>query len=98
MRKAMADCGALVRFAFLAALIPTFALGGETLELDRGAAPHNPRQPQVAVDAQGTIHIVYGIGDLARYRRSDDGDNRIHFHPVTYRRGRSADALSSGDN
>jgi hypothetical protein len=48
-------------------------LAGELVELDRGTAPHNPQQPQVAVDARGSIHFVYGVGDLARYRRSDNG-------------------------
>lgn len=59
--------------ALLCAIAPATVWAGEPVELDRGVAPNNPQQPQVAVDAQGSIHVVYGIGDLARYRRSDDG-------------------------
>jgi hypothetical protein len=63
----------IVGTALLGAIAPAMGSASEPVELDRGAAPHNPQQPQVAVDAQGSIHVVYGIGDLARYRRSDDG-------------------------
>jgi hypothetical protein len=64
-------------FPFLAALMPALVLGGTPLELDRGSAPYHPRQPQVAVDARGAIHVVYGIGDQIRYRRSDDFGKRF---------------------
>jgi hypothetical protein len=63
----------IVGIALLGAIAPAIGIASEPVELDRGTAPHNPQQPQVAVDAQGSIHVVYGIGDLARYRRSDDG-------------------------
>lgn len=63
----------IVGTALLGAIAPAMGIASEPVELDRGAAPHNPQQPQVAVDAQGSIHVVYGIGDLARYQRSDDG-------------------------
>jgi len=66
-------CWTVVGTALLCAISPAMGWSSEPVELDRGAAPHNPQQPQVAVDAQGSIHVVYGIGDLARYRRSDDG-------------------------
>src|SRR5687767_12880251 len=49
------------------------AWSSEPIELARGDAPQHPQQPQVAVDAQGAIHVVFGVGDLVRYCRSDDG-------------------------
>jgi hypothetical protein len=45
----------------------------EPKEIARGVAPMHPQEPQVAVDAKGTIHVVFGIGDTVRYVRSDDG-------------------------
>lgn len=53
--------------------IPAIAFAGETIDLAGGAAPQKPQQPQVAVDANGVIHVVFGVGDEIRYCRSDDG-------------------------
>lgn len=36
-----------------------------------GTEPNLPRQPHVAVDERGAVHITYGIGDLVVYRRAD---------------------------
>ena len=77
MRRTTNTCWRSLGIALLATITPAIGLGREPIELDRGLAPHNPQQPQVAVDAQGSIHVVYGIGDLARYRRSDDGGKRF---------------------
>ena len=49
------------------------ATAGEPVELARGIAPEHPQQPQLAVDAKGSIHAVFGVGDSIRYCRSDDG-------------------------
>src|SRR5581483_5956007 len=57
----------------LFALMPTGMLASEPVELARGEAPRHPQQPQVAVDTSGSIHVVYGTGDLVRYHRSNDG-------------------------
>jgi hypothetical protein len=43
-------------------------------EIARGKAPQHPQQPQLAVDAKGAIHVVYGTGDTVYYTRSDDSD------------------------
>jgi hypothetical protein len=72
MRNTAKNCRRAIGIALLATMVPLIGLGSEPVELDRGAAPRNPQQPQVAVDARGAIHIVYGIDDLARYRRSSD--------------------------
>jgi len=73
MRNFRRRCWCVVMTAVLGAIAPAMGSAAEPVELDRGAAPHNPQQPQVAVDARGAIHVVYGVGDLARYCRSDDG-------------------------
>lgn len=52
--------------------ISTTLSAGEPVEIARGAAPAHPQQPQVAVDAKGTIHLVYGSGDVIHYARSED--------------------------
>lgn len=73
MRRNLNICWIVASFALLIASFPVQGFAGEPIELERGVAPHNPQQPQVAVGVQGTIHVVYGMGGLVRYRRSDDG-------------------------
>jgi hypothetical protein len=72
MRNTRAKSGQIILYAFLASLLPVSASAAEPIELDRGTAPGHPRQPQVAVDQSGIIHVVYGMGDLVRYRHSRD--------------------------
>jgi hypothetical protein len=69
----------------LSALLPLAALtalqGAESIELAHGSAPKNPQQPQVAVDGHKGIHVVYGIGDVVCYQKSEDG-GRTFTHPI----------------
>jgi hypothetical protein len=63
------------------------SIASDSMEIASSVAPHHPQQPQVAVDAKGGIHIVYGMGDAVRYCRSTDGGK--HFSaaidlPPTY--------------
>lgn len=53
--------------------LPVLAHAGEPIELARGEAPRHPQQPQLAVDANGGIHVVYGIHDVVCYQSSTDG-------------------------
>jgi hypothetical protein len=48
-----------------------FAAAQGTRIVAEGSEPHHPRQPQVAVDEAGTVHIAYGLGDTVLYRRAD---------------------------
>jgi hypothetical protein len=48
-------------------------LASQPIELARGTAPRHPQQPQLAVDAKGIIHAVFGIHDTVHYCRSNDG-------------------------
>jgi hypothetical protein len=45
----------------------------ETIELARGSRAERLQQPQLSIDAAGTVHVVYGVGDRVRYHRSQDG-------------------------
>lgn len=73
MRKDQRHFFHVVAIVLLGAICPAIGMTSEPYELDCGTSPRNPQQPQVAVDSDGSIHIVYGIGNLTRYRRSDDG-------------------------
>ena len=42
--------------------LPTMATAGHPIELVRGASPQEPQQPQIAIDAKGTIHVVLRLG------------------------------------
>jgi hypothetical protein len=60
-------------FVALCSCVFSAAAAGEPVELACGSAPEHPQQPQLAVDAKGSIHAVFGVGDSIRYCRSDDG-------------------------
>jgi hypothetical protein len=53
--------------------IPRMVHAGESVEVARGTGAAKPQQPQIAVDRNGAIHLVYGMGELVCYHRSDDG-------------------------
>ncbi len=55
-----------------ALLLTLRATAGTPVEVARGDKASQPRQPQVAVDAAGAIHLVYGVNNSVRYCRSDD--------------------------
>jgi hypothetical protein len=57
--------------AIVALVVCTTAKGG-SLELARGSRTERPQQPQIAVDEKGAVHLVFGVGDQVRYRRSTD--------------------------
>jgi hypothetical protein len=63
----------LIPLAFLAAILQGLASAGEPVELARGAGQTEPQQPQIAVGADGAIHVAYGVDDVVRYCRSNDG-------------------------
>lgn len=54
-------------------LIPPFVWAVEPIELTRGVMPQHPQQPQLAIDANGTIHVVFGLGGQLRHYRSTNG-------------------------
>jgi hypothetical protein len=60
-------------WALIGLLIPAAVVAGQPVELARGVAPNHPQQPQIAVDAAGEVHVVFGVGDVVRYCRSTDG-------------------------
>lgn len=65
-------CHLAAVFVSLSALVCQ-AAGADVVVLARGDAAHPPQQPQVAVDANGVIHVAWGQGNTVYYTRSDDG-------------------------
>ena len=70
-----------VLLALASACLPFAASAAQPVELARGTAPQHPQQPQVAIDAKGAIHVVYGVHDTVSYCRSDDG-GKSFAHPI----------------
>lgn len=66
----------------IAFALPAITLAGKTIELAVGTGGQQPRQPQVAVVGKEAIHVVFGIENEIRYRRSDDG-SKSFAEPVT---------------
>jgi hypothetical protein len=54
-------------------LTSRFSHASEAVTVASGKSSQSPRQPQVAVDSSGAIHLAYGIGNSVVYCRSNDG-------------------------
>ena len=61
----------------IAVLISTHALGAEPTLVAQGAGGQAPKQPQAAVAADGTVHLVYGVGDAVFHSQSTDGAEKF---------------------
>lgn len=48
-------------------------VASDAVVIASGKAELAPKQPQAAVGTDGSVHIVYGIGDTVQYGRSVDG-------------------------
>ena len=68
--------------AALCCLPMGLATANEPIVIAQGVGPTRPQQPQLAVDAKGVIHAVFGVGDAILYRRSTDS-GRSFSEPVT---------------
>ena len=53
--------------------IPALASTAEPMLIAEGVAPLLPQQPQLALDEQGGIHLVYGVHNDTFYCHSSDG-------------------------
>lgn len=62
----------LLAVAVLAAAISCGTAASEPVVIAVGSPPHPPRQPQVAVDQAGVIHVAFGVNNTVMYCRSDD--------------------------
>ncbi len=60
-------------YLLAAILVSTRVWASDTVVIAKGASSQQPQQPQVAVSDDGSIHVVYGVGDEIRYCRSEDG-------------------------
>jgi hypothetical protein len=72
------DCGlALCLAAALLAISPLTTalplLAAEPIAISASQGGQAPKQPQTAVESDGTVHLIYGSGDAVFYCRSTDG-------------------------
>lgn len=70
MRSASPPVRIVLGSIVLGILVRT-ASAGDAIVVARGAEPAAPRQPQVCVDAAGTIHVAWGSGDTVFHRGID---------------------------
>ena len=54
------------------ALLGTPLLAAEPTLVASGSGGASPKQPQVAIANDGTVHLVYGVGETVLYARSTD--------------------------
>lgn len=59
-------------FTFLSITLLLSAPAAEPSLVAQGSGPESPRQPQLAVDHEGAIHMTYGKGNSVLYCRSSD--------------------------
>lgn len=57
----------------VAVFTSTYARASDPIVVAEGARGQAPKQPQAAVTADGTAHLVYGAGDAVFHSRSTDG-------------------------
>ncbi|MGC4003912.1 MAG: sialidase family protein [Pirellulales bacterium] len=67
--------------------VASFVRADESLLLATGKGADRPQQPQVVVDGGGVAHVVYGVGNVVLYRRSEDG-GKSFAEPVVIETGR----------
>lgn len=48
-------------------------LAGDPVIIASGKGANAPKQPQAAIGTDGSVHLVYGIGDTVQYCHSPDG-------------------------
>ena len=57
----------------LASLSAADCLASDPVVIASGKGANAPKQPQAAVGTDGSVHLVYGIGDTVQYCQSPDG-------------------------
>jgi len=67
----------------LASLSAADCSGSDPVIVASGTGANAPKQPQAAVGTDGSVHLVYGIGDTVQYCQSSDGG-------ITFGRGMPA--------
>src|SRR5262245_57523788 len=55
------------------AALAQITVAAEPVVITRGTTPNHPRQPQLAIDDQGNIHVAFGAAGAVYYTSSRDG-------------------------
>jgi hypothetical protein len=66
-------------------VIATPLFSAEPIVIASGDGPTAPKQPQVAVFTDGTVHLVYGSGDSVFHCRSTDGGSSFEKPKEAFR-------------
>lgn len=79
-----------VRFVFLAAFVLALIPGqrpavAAEVVVASGSPEERPRQPQVAIAAEGTVHLVYGVADAVYHTQSNDGGQTFSPPSLAFR-------------
>jgi hypothetical protein len=64
--------GCLCALLVVVGVIPS-SVAATPVVVAQASPPHDPQQPQLAIDAQGVIHVAFGANNDVRYARSEDG-------------------------
>lgn len=59
-------------------LLTQLAFGNEPVTIAKGDSSSAPRQPQLAIDDAGTIHVAFGQKNVVFYSQSRDGGKTFH--------------------
>ena len=66
-------------------LLAQHSSAAEPIVVAQGSAERSPKQPQLAVAANGHVHLVYGVGDAVFYSRSDDAAGSFSTPQLAFR-------------
>ena len=80
-----------LRLGLLVLAIPVNATAQPSLVVAVDGVDREAKQPQVAIDAKGRIYVTFGVGNVIRCARSDDGGKTFEVSTVG-----SVNALSLG--
>ena len=82
----------LILVTGFASAFATMAVAANPVLIASGEGLQSPRQPQAAITADGSVHLVFGVGDEVFHCRSLDGGESFDQPKMAFR----ADNLSLG--
>jgi hypothetical protein len=82
----MNTCVGLASFVSIL-VVSLSAIAGDPVVIAKATSPNHPQQPQLCIDREGVIHLVFGAHNDVRYCRSEDG-GKTFTEPVNLPRYR----------